>query len=110
MTPQEVLEKAAANIAEHGHQKGTYGSRQHGFCAIGAIRYAATDGYGVHLADLSATKTQDVATKAEAMLILELAKGGWRCPVEMSLVPTFNDDPHTTPEDVMLMMKRAAHG
>lgn len=108
MTPQEVLEKAAANIAEHGHCKGEYGSLQRGFCALGAIRYAAT-GTGVYRRDLNAAKTHDLVNQAELMLVLELAKDGWRCGESLSLVPMFNDAEATSAEDVMLMMKRAAH-
>lgn len=109
MTPQEVLVKAAAAIAEHGHIKGGYGSIHSGFCAVGAIRYAACG--GTLLSKVHDANADEVVQAAELLLVEELEGSGeyrWAPSVEV-VVPLFNDANATTAEDVMLMMKRAAH-
>src|SRR5437660_593978 len=45
----EIYREAANLVRTHGKNEGNYGSKQHGFCTMGAVLYAAgmktTDGY-----------------------------------------------------------------
>ena len=101
MTPEELIEKGIENIEKYGHHKGHFGSREEGYCAIGAIRAAAW--------------SQDWDTFYEAgerMRAAVKTMPGFACQEGYTdPVPSFNDDPATTTEDVILMMKKAAnHG
>jgi hypothetical protein len=40
-TTADILDAAADAIETYGHAKGTYGDEHRGFCAMGAIKFAA---------------------------------------------------------------------
>lgn len=114
MKPRELLRKAADEIARTGHWKEKYSQpgtpeQVAPVCAYGALTRAATGGkttvYGRdehletwHLIDLAAD------------LLAETIEGGTRGEESPSfgIITHFNDDPSTTGEDVILMMKKAA--
>lgn len=121
MTPEEIIEKGIENIEKYGHIKGTYGAENVGFCAVGSMRYALAEvsyalaevstripipgRYGVSDSD---AKAYQVALE---LLEAEVKAAGWEIQSEVvgSVIPLFNDDNGTTTEDVILMMKKAAH-
>lgn len=100
MTPEEILLKAADDIATNGHYKGNYfagGDRANGpACALGAID-RATYGRGLR------TDFHPSPLLASALHLLAKEIG-------VSNIADWNDAPETTAEDVILAMKRAAHG
>ena len=104
MTPEDILEKGAEALAEHGHVKGTYGMPGYGFCALGSMRHVT------HGSSLIPLHSPDYNAYQEAVQRLEdeVEADGWERREGWDLIPGFNDDPRTTLEDVRLMMKRAA--
>lgn len=115
MTPEEILTKAADDIATHGHAKETFYNstgRQDWqtapACALGAI--ARVTGY--------ASKTQGIVR--EEVFTSEAAKklaakirakdGRYALADNYGTITGYNDDDHTTAEDMILTMKEAANG
>ena len=97
MTPEELIGKGIENIEKYGHRKGHYGSKEEGFCAIGSMRTVqGIDWKTFH--DASERMRRAVITTPGFKL-----QEAYTDPV-----PSFNDDPATTAEDVILMMKEAA--
>lgn len=109
MTPEEVLEQAAEAIAEHGWHQGyltsgdpTAPDHKDGnperMCAVGAINYAATGS-----AFLWSTE-DDPMLAPRARQLLRKRLGG-----ACISIPSWNDAPERTAEDVILALKKAAH-
>lgn len=97
LTRQEigaVVRQAAATIKERGWVQGNYGDRDHGYCAIGAVR--AVIGTGVQY--------QQIAIELNIwMRSLIHSKG----PIECA-VTDFNDTPGRTREEILLHMNKFA--
>lgn len=111
MTPQELLTKAAEDVATHGHWKGTFS--QSGVpdniapaCIYGALTRAATGTTTCYdTADLVVWTVNPLIQQAADLL----AKSIGRDRDTWYTVTQFNDADSTTAEDVILAMKRAAH-
>jgi hypothetical protein len=99
MTPEQTLQQAADLIAQRGHHKGDYICGDTGaVCALGAIQLAA---YGFTLSLFGGTcppATTDLTLEVTRLLEAEVGDN----------VPTWNDHPDTTAEDVILALKKAA--
>lgn len=110
MTPEEVLLKAADEIARYGLHKGNYALREDPdspVCALGGIKravYGSVYGFAVD---------EKMSVEGAAVLKLEnsIKKQGYEpeCK-QLAVIPMWNDEPETTAEDVILAMKKAAHG
>lgn len=110
MTPEDVLEKAAEVISEHGHLKGAYGGEKAGFCAMGAMRHAITGDALRFFGSEAVTENPalaDVYKEARRLLAQRLAPDvdpDYSCEA----IAEWNDSRHTTAEDVVLALKTAA--
>lgn len=115
MTPEEILIKAADDLATHGHAKETFYNSSGAqswetasACALGAIARVtghASKGQGIVREEIF----EDEAVKKLAAKIRE--KGGmYADDSDYAVVTGYNDADHTTAEDVILTMKEAAHG
>lgn len=116
MTPEETLIKAADDLATHGHAKGTFynpsGAQSWetaSACALGAIARVtgyASKGQGIVRDEIF---TSEAVHKLAATI---REKGGKYANLgdNYCTVTGYNDDDHTTAEDVILTMKEAAHG
>lgn len=114
MTPEEALLAAAEDQAKYGHGKGAYfsvavadGDRDAWetapACSLGSIsrvtqahRHTLTGNYG------SATRllAEQIRRERPDLTVLD----------DYGVVSRFNDQENTSAEDVILMMKKAAHG
>jgi hypothetical protein len=122
MTPQELLAKAADDIAEHGHNKGTYHDPDAGLpqstapaCAYGALTRAATGGRTTDYAWIGVTvKTWEtkglIDQAAELLARVVVRRGGIDYGNDFGTIALYNDRDDVTGEDVILAMKDAAHG
>lgn len=116
MTPQELLAKAADEIARTGHHKDSYSKMGVAesvapVCAYGAMTRAATDGMTTSYPELACHselfKSHALIDQAAELLAEEVDPGHeWATP--FSAITRFNDDGRTTGEDVILAMKKAA--
>lgn len=115
MTPEETLAKAADDLATHGHAKETFyaSSGEQPWqtapaCALGAI--ARVTGYASKRQGI--VRDEIFASEAVKKLAATIrAKvGAYADADNYCTVTGYNDDNHTTAEDVILMMKEAAHG
>ena len=100
MTPEELLLKAADDIAENGHHKGSYFAgegRTGAACALGALDRAA---WGATRGVRYSYATERVLSEAIGLLVKQCGSG---------LIPRWNDAPGTTAEDVILTLKKAAN-
>lgn len=115
MTPEEILLKAADEIARYGHTKDAFFHchQEHEWatarsCAVGAIARVSgkttPDGPFVPEVDDSVLTSEPV--KLLAATIRE--KGRGTPGTSFDTIVHFNDSKETTAEDVILMMKEAA--
>jgi hypothetical protein len=111
MTPEELLLKAADDIAQQGHHKETFYKNcpyKGPACAYGAMFRAAgmskrmMDGTLREPVRSAAVKLAEQIKAANPLFALS---GG----DEWDVVTSFNDHDNTTGEDVILAMKEAAH-
>lgn len=94
MKPSEVLEHAAVVLMERGHYKGNYEAPGGGpVCLHGAVNCVLTG-------DASEVAYGPVASTAVAALTFTAG-----CPDDLA---TWNDDPATSAEDVILLCKKTA--
>lgn len=120
MKPSEILDKAQDEIRERGWYQGDYVSNETGgVCALGAIR-CAVDGEFVEFDDTFDRYCLDEAVfhhlddSAEVCAADAYAMRAVPADVrndfgsELRFVPSFNDMPTTSVEDVLLMLKRGA--
>lgn len=120
MTPQEVLAKAAEAMSQRGKATGTYESSKDdphfgvkgSVCAFGAMSLAATNMQSSCFAELgmygngAAHTAKGLVNQAAELLARHIdTPGGYLEP--FSKITHFND--HSSAEDVILAMKRAAH-
>lgn len=105
MKPSEILRKAADYHAEHGHCKGTYRDAEGRVCAMGAI-YSAT-GCGWVEVDGDIFAIGNPLHSRETVAALDYAHLAAR-EVGHHVVHDYNDQPDTSPEDITLLLKRAA--
>ena len=110
-TPEELILKAADAIAEYGHMKSNYGTKKHGFCAMGALRYVTCeDDSGFFFSTKDSPELRDLYYQAQHLLGASLPTSNGAGDMHEAIV-MFNDCPTTTAEDVILAMKKAAnHG
>jgi hypothetical protein len=110
MTPEENLRAAAEYLSEHGHHKGQY------FADMGSGLLGGEDGmsFGDRVryegrpacamgALLITADNNSVMTQAVRKLQQTIGDDGLSFNI-----PTWNDSPLTTGEDVILMIKKAA--
>ena len=118
MTPEDVLLKAAGIVEADGWHQGYYYpepapecfdderdrelSATAPVCAMGAIRRAMT-GY----ADVTPFAEEYTLFRQARHLLWQQVKSEYGGDLG---VPVWNDDPQRTKEDVVLALKRAAHG
>lgn len=109
MTPQELLLKAADEIARRGHAKGRFEHQKtRAVCAYGAMTAAATDGETANYANFDARGGELSALVGQAAQLLARSMDNPWNSYAYHLITGFNDDPKTTGEDVILAMKKAA--
>jgi hypothetical protein len=123
MTPAELLEKAADDIARYGHHKESYFDTSGRVdtaptCAYGALTRAATDGLTANYAGIPATflidrRTEGVkawylVSQAAELLARSLKPGNFDSLQTFHIVTTFNDKDTTQASDVVRQMKEAA--
>ncbi len=87
------LRQAALKIEKHGHIKGSYGYKEIGYCATGAL------GFGGSISRLGSV----AANAAGDQLAREL-----NLSVGCVHLPSFNDRESTTAKDVTSLFRRAA--
>ncbi len=116
MQPEEVLLKAADDIAQHGHAKEVFfdsaakaswaGAPA---CAYGAMARAGnwvqgngtvTDLYEGTFAEAAKRLADVIRGRVDALVLAD----------DYQAITTYNDDDNTTAEDMILAMKEAAHG
>jgi len=107
VTPEDILEAGIENLEKYGHIKGHYGITGEGFCAHGAMRWAASGQAGVYLINLRDVDGADAYDQAVRRLDALIRKEIPGIPAMNDAIVHFNDAPETTTEDVKLMMKRA---
>lgn len=56
LTLPEIYRKAAELVLTHGKMEGNYGDPECGFCAMGAVLFAASDGHIYRIADFENTE------------------------------------------------------
>ena len=116
MTPEEILLAAAEDQAKHGNTKGSFYKadvgglpplswREQPACALGSIARVSgkvtTAGYVEE-----STLDREVVIRLANTIVRHT--GLWNKCYPGAVISGFNDDPSTTAEDVILMMKRAA--
>jgi hypothetical protein len=110
MTPEELLLKAADEIARTGHCKGMYytggDERTAAVCAYGAMARAASDGRTADYFGELDGPGRALVRDAAALLASEIYPF---VSDPFHIITRFNDEDSTTGEDVILAMKRAAH-
>jgi len=125
MTPEEVLLKAADDIAERGHAKSVFydckldGGTKAAWetapaCALGAIgrTLAVTKSGELAPCAIEDLENHEAVRRLAASILthrsdlIRLRVDGGDC---YDVITEFNDMPETTGEDVILAMKRAAH-
>lgn len=126
MTPENLISEGIKVIERDGWYQGDLyegafpgASRTAPVCAMGSLWRALIGTCNVdELAELSPEWREQrkvycdaVAAAAEKLraTILDATGSDWAKGISLGSVAGFNDDPDTTKEDVLLMMKRAAH-
>lgn len=116
MTTEEILLAAAEDQAKHGNTKGRFYEkgvgrplswREQPACALGSI--ARVSGK-VTTAGFVEENTLDREVVIRLANTIVQHTGLWNECYSDAVIASFNDDPSTTAEDVILMMKRAAAG
>lgn len=112
MTPEELLLKAADEIATRGHAKRSYrNSDTGGVCAYGAMTLAATGGrYWNYPDTYGDSPVKALIGQAAELLARQTGFEHLADATGFDMVTYFNDADDTTGEDVILAMKRAAKG
>ncbi len=117
MTPEELLLKAADDMAEHGHCKGSFFAGLYGWetassCAYGSLARVAgvVQSNGLidtdNLQDLDPEAVKRLAAVIEPMV--RHLRVDFNDPYDV--ITTYNDLPDTTGEDMILAFKKAASG
>ncbi|MFJ5532410.1 hypothetical protein [Streptomyces sp. NPDC093261] len=88
MKPSDLLHQAGTELAQRGYHKGDLTGLNGEVCALGAMHYAA-----MALVPGLQTYTQALGYLRQAGQIVHIT--------------SWNDDPHTTAEDVALAFKQA---
>lgn len=120
MTPEELLIKAAEDIATHGHWKQGYSDPMEPettapACAFGSLTRAAT-GYTTAYANLDVGSGLDEGVGIKGLIEQAALLLSTQVPNRLELfepfnvITEYNDLESTTGEDMILAMKRAAHG
>lgn len=121
MTPQEVLAKAAEAMSQRGKATGTYESTKDdphfgvkgSVCAFGAMSLAATNMQSSCFAELGmygngeAVTAKGLVNQAAELLARHIEGHNGFLLEPFAKITHFND--HSSAEDVILAMKRAAH-
>lgn len=111
MTPQETLFKAADIIEERGHAKGYYATNDGRVCAIGAMRLA-TGGKITPFRGGVTVSNYDFVDVSEGIRVmgkyLRDHAEDYGYSVFSDAVHRWNDDPNTTAEQVIDVMRKAA--
>ena len=94
MTDLEILQRARAALVEHGWRQGTFGTTERGFCALGAVRFAAYDIDGTYLLT-DETRAFEVRKLLECVMPVGYGLPGW------------NDYAARTIDDVLALFDRA---
>ena len=104
MNPADILRNAAAYIQKHGWIQGALDNDEGEVCALGAI-CAVTDRLLRSQPDYCWEEVEGLVRTARFALQLHIG-----CDLNHFGIgiPSWNDDPHTTAEDVILAMKHAA--
>jgi hypothetical protein len=121
MTPAELLEKAADDIARYGHHKESYFDTSGRVdtaptCAYGALTRAATDGLTANYAGIPLSypslnegiKAMGLITQAAELLARSLEPGNPEPLRAFYIITEFNDQNNTQASDVVRQMKEAA--
>ena len=99
---EAILTRASDVLREHGWIQDQIGEVGQGFCAIGAITYAYTEGK-----DIPYRYTDAVAdTRAQLLLTIKNEMSNDEMSYSFS-IPTWNDKYASSLEDVLLMFKKA---
>lgn len=95
-----ILEKALEVLDERGHHKGNYYDPDSGaVCAFGALNVAVHGEAACHPFSVKGRRGEVLTRLADAAGVTYTHE-----------IPSWNDDPNTTPEDVKLAFKRAIAG
>lgn len=113
MDATEILERAADILAERGVHRGDFVDPHNGqaVCSLGAMNLAA----GAEVLDIADPELQWSDVNYTMGSVPDDARKAWgdahhRLVGQMGLlIPTFNDDPANSDEDIILCFKRAAH-
>lgn len=121
MTPEEILLKAANDLAENGHCKGSFyasrvshdGWRKAPACAYGALARVTelTSDNGI-VGVIEDSRLIGPAAERLAKQIRKLFPDNsiWQTSDAYTVITTYNDNETTTAEDMILRFKEAAHG
>lgn len=117
MTPEEILAKAADDLAKYGHHKGNFYSTKEPCdtapaCAYGAMaRVAGMTSLGVTFYGDGALVLAEAARRLAGQIRKQLPDNSiWKkWGDEFTVITGFNDYARTTAEDVILAMKEAAN-
>lgn len=101
MTPQELLNNAAALLEEHGHIKYHRGGPETGMCALGALSYA-TNCTG--LADSNPVMREAVKLVVETTPEVAAVQA-WSLEGKLA---TWNNEPERTGDEVTALFKTVA--
>lgn len=107
-TTEEVLEKALEYV-QSGWMQGTIGNPDGSkVCSLGALNKACS---GNHMSTpYTGTRGADAFEEATSLIAQQITGDITRNGrSKWNTVATFNDDPHTTLEDVTLVFKKALH-
>lgn len=122
MTPEEILARAAEDIAQHGHAKEQFyeanptkeGAWQTApACAYGALSRVAgtTSGNGTAMVYDGRHSYPELHAAADKLAAqIRASRPEFADADTYYTITHFNDDDRTTGEDVILAMKDAAHG
>lgn len=104
----EVLSQAAAYMSEHGMAKGRFCDNEGRVCMMGAMAAVTNsltaDNLIVYTNGYIAPHTIQLAET----ILRETQNDPGQWPSATTIIANYNDDPCTTQEDAILMLKRAA--
>lgn len=115
-TPEQILEEAAKILAEQGWTQGTLQDREGHLCALGSLQKAA---FGIAAPEgftAAPTVNVDAYLSAAQKLLTQVQRDAVLNSDEHNFVtipssiPEWNDRDGRSAEDVILAMKRVAHG
>lgn len=110
ITPQALLNRAAALLDERGWYQGSWTGNDGCLCAWGALNVAAAEASGEAPSDEDPKPPDDEFTDASLYAAYQRAVRKFESVIRTYDIACWNDSPERTKDEVQAMLRRAAGG